>query len=287
MDKESNKESMQYGEDYRYLPLTSIQNDKGQEIGNDLWCHTLQIVNICFIGSPNTDNWVLVDAGMPGSSDAIIEAAEKRFGSNNKPQAIILTHGHFDHVGAVIELIHHWQIPVYAHELEMPYLTGSKEYPPGDTTTDGGLVSALSFLFPNEPVNLGEAVQALPANGTVPGLPEWRWIHTPGHTVGHISLFREKDRALIAGDAFVTVKQESLYKVVTQTQEISGPPRYFTTDWISSRRSVETLATLNPSVAITGHGLPMEGEELNSNLRRLADQFEEIAVPSDESSFEH
>ena len=40
---------------------------------------------------------------------------------------------------------------------------------------------------------------------------------------GHISLFREKDRTLIAGDAFVTVKQEYLYKVITQEQEISGP----------------------------------------------------------------
>ena len=50
------------------------------------------------------------------------------------------------------------------------------------------------------------------------------------HTPGHISLFREKDRTLIAGDAFVTVKQEYLYKVITQEQEISGPPRYLTTD---------------------------------------------------------
>ena len=55
----------------------------------------------------------------------------------------------------------------------------------------------------------------LPSDGTVPHLPDFKWIHTPGHTPGHISLFREKDQALIVGDAFVTVKQEYLYKVLT------------------------------------------------------------------------
>ncbi|OLO27054.1 hypothetical protein BTR23_21210 [Alkalihalophilus pseudofirmus] len=56
----------------------------------------------------------------------------------------------------------------------------------------------------------------------------FRWIHSPGHTPGHVSLFRDADRTLIVGDAFVTIKQESLYSVITQEQQISGPPRYFT-----------------------------------------------------------
>lgn len=278
---------MSYGEDYHYLPITSVQSEEGQEIAKDLWYHTIQIVNICFIGSPDSDGWVLVDAGMPGSAEAIIAAAEKRFGPDSRPQAIILTHGHFDHVGAVIELVQHWQVPVYAHELELPFLTGQQSYPPPDPTAGGGLVSAMSFLFPNEPINLSDSIKALPMDGSLPGLPEWRWIHTPGHTPGHVSLFREKDRALIAGDAFVTVKQESVYKVIMQKQEISGPPRYFTMDWSSARRSVESLAELEPSAAITGHGLPMKREELSSNLRLLVDNFDEIAVPPNERSLEH
>ena len=61
-----------------------------------------------------------------------------------------------------------------------------------DPTVEGGMVAKMSPLFPNEPIDLGNNVKALPTDGTVPHMPEFRWIHTPGHTPGHISLFREK-----------------------------------------------------------------------------------------------
>jgi glyoxylase-like metal-dependent hydrolase (beta-lactamase superfamily II) len=111
-------------------------------------------------------------------------------------------------------------------------------------------------------------------------MPSWRWIHTSGHTAGHVSFFREGDRCLIAGDAFVTVKQESLYAVVTQEQEVHGPPAYFTPDWKAARQSVERLAKLRPSIAATGHGTPMRGEELLRGLEVLELKFDEIAVPN-------
>lgn len=270
---------MSYGSDYRYIPATSRKSGEGEEVLDDLFCQTIQIVNIALVGRPGTGRFVLVDAGMSDSANEIISVTEDRFGKNSRPEAIILTHGHFDHVGASIELVKHWNVPVYAHELELPFLTGKKSYPKPDPTVEGGLVAKLSPLFPNEPVNLGDHVKKLPADGTVPGLPDFRWIHTPGHSPGHVSLFRKADRALIAGDAFVTVKQESLYKVVTQEQEISGPPRYLTTDWDAAEKSVDRLEALQPTVAITGHGLPMVGEKLSKSLRKLVDNFDEIAVP--------
>jgi glyoxylase-like metal-dependent hydrolase (beta-lactamase superfamily II) len=135
------------------------------------------------------------------------------------------------------------------------------------------------MLFPNEAINLGEKVHALPADGSLPELPGWKWIHTPGHTPGHISLFWEEDRLLIVGDAFVTVRQESLYKVLVQEQEMSGPPRYLTTDWVEAEKSAGKLYELNPSIAATGHGAPMEGEELIRSLGELVRNFKEAAVP--------
>lgn len=270
---------MSYGSDYKFIPATSIGSGLSIQVLPDLFCHTVQIVNIVFVGNRETGDFVLVDAGMPHSADEIINVAEEHFGVGKRPKAIILTHGHFDHVGAIIELVNHWQVPVYAHELEMPYLTGQMSYPEPDATVEGGMVAKMSPLFPNEPINLGNHIEKLPPDGTVPYMEGFRWLLTPGHTPGHVSFFRDFDKALIVGDAFVTVKQESLYKVFTQEQEISGPPRYLTPDWRAAKESVIKLEALKPTVAVTGHGLPMSGELLSTSLEKLVSEFDSIAVP--------
>ena len=263
-----------------FLPMTSVGSGVGISVLPDIFCYTNKIVNLCFIGDPEGQkDYFLIDAGMPKNADEIMAAAEERYGKGKAPKAIILTHGHFDHVGSLVELLEQWNVPVYAHSLEMPYLTGKANYPPGDSTVDGGLVAEMSPLFPNHGIDLGEKVQALQEDGSIPGLEGWKWLHTPGHAPGHIALFRESDRALIAGDAFVTVKQESLYKVLTQTKEISGPPKYFTTDWRSAFESVEKLKSLNPSVAVTGHGQPMAGKELSEALDYLVNNWTKIGLP--------
>ncbi|MFS0655093.1 MBL fold metallo-hydrolase [Bacillus sp. 179-C3.3 HS] len=270
---------MHYGRDYKFIPATSIGSGIGIMVLPDLYCYTVQIVNICFVGNPESSDFVLIDAGMPGSAEEIISVTEERFGANSRPQAIILTHGHFDHVGAVIELVKHWDVPVYAHPMELPFLTGQRSYPEPDPTVEGGMVAKMSPMFPIDPIDLGNHVKALPSDGTVPHLAEFRWYHTPGHAPGQIALFREKDRTLIAGDAFVTVKQEYLYKVFTQEQEISGPPRYLTTDWKAAKESVNQLYELKPEVAVTGHGLPMSGELLSTSLDKLVHEFDSIGIP--------
>ncbi|MGG5252288.1 MBL fold metallo-hydrolase [Neobacillus sp. SM06] len=245
-----------------FLPVTSIASGTGVAVLPDVYCYTDQIVNLCLIGSPEeTKEFVLIDAGMPKSAEEIKKLVTERFGEGIRPSGILLTHGHFDHVGSLADLLEEWTVPVYAHELEIPYLTGKQDYPAGDPTVDGGLVSEMSPLFPNHGIDLSTQIQPLPANGTVPVLADWKWIHTPGHTPGHVSFFRECDRMLIAGDAFVTVRQESLYNVITQHKEISGPPKYFTTDWNAAHASVKKLEALKPAMAITGHGQPMSGEE--------------------------
>jgi len=268
MDKNWN-----YGEDYKFIPVTSVGSGVGINILPDLYQYTIQIVNIVLYGEPQMKDFVLIDAGMPKSADEIISVVEERYGSKSRPKAIILTHGHFDHIGGIVELIEMWDVPVYAHRLEIPFLSGKQNYPEPDPTVNNGLVAKMSPIFPNEAINLGGNLKVLPSDGSVPFMAGFQWIHTPGHSPGHISLFRERDKVLIAGDAFVTVKQESLYKVITQTKEISGPPQYFTTDWLAARASIEKLAILKPSVAITGHGLPMKGDELTSNLKKLVDDF--------------
>lgn len=266
-------------DDYKYIPATSVNSGVGVRLLPDIYCYTNQIVNIVLIGNPKEGGFVLVDTGMPYSTDKIISIIESEFGEVSKPKAIVLTHGHFDHVGAVVDLVEKWDVPVYAHALELPFLTGEESYPEPDATVEGGMVAKMSPMFPNEPIDLGSHVKTLPEDGSIPHLADFRWIHTPGHAPGHISLFREEDRTLIAGDAFVTVKQEYLYKVMTQEKEISGPPRYLTTDWELAKESVMKLDALKPKLAVTGHGVPMEGEELTRSLAYLVEEFDSIALP--------
>lgn len=285
--KENKRHNLHHSEDGKFLPVYSAMSGIGQEVLPDLYCYTNQIVNLVFVGNPKVSNrWVMIDTGMPASYRRLRKVVADRFGQGNPPQAIILTHGHFDHVGAVVDFVKEWDVPVYEHEAELPFLTGKKRYPNPDGTVEGGLIAKMSPLFPNEPVNLGNNVEALPEDGTVPFLDDWCWIHTPGHAPGHVSLFRERDRALIAGDVFVNVEQESLYKVLTQKKEINGPPRYLTTDWQAAKESVEKVAALQPEVAVTGHGHPVSGEELKEGLNKLVEEFDEVAVP-DYGRFTH
>lgn len=251
-------------------------------VAPEVSCLLDYIVNVCFVGPAGAGDraWVLVDAGLPASAERIAHAATRLFGADSRPAAIVLTHGHFDHVGAVQALVRRWDVPVYAHELELPYLTGRSSYPPPDPFVGGGAMSAMSFLYPKGPIDLGSSVHALPADGSVPGMPGWRWIPTPGHSPGHVSFVRDADRTLIAGDAFTTTKQESAIAVFGQRQELHGPPTYFTPDWDEARTSLRHLADYAPTAAITGHGPPMRSAMLQSELRRLASHFDEWARPS-------
>jgi glyoxylase-like metal-dependent hydrolase (beta-lactamase superfamily II) len=255
----------------------SALTTRSEEAAQDILVINFTVVTACVIGK--AERWILVDTGLENSADYILHAVKKRFGENCRPDAIVLTHGHFDHVGSVIKLSDLWDVPVYAHELELPYITGKKDYPLADTSVDEGLVAKLSDTYPHTSIDLGMRAVALPADGSVPGLPEWKWIHTPGHSEGHVSLFRDRDRALIVGDAFSTTKQESLLSVIIQSEKISGPPKYLTTDWEAAENSVKKLKDLNPSLVIPSHGKPMQGIELTQSLDTLVSDFDEIAKP--------
>ncbi len=237
-------------------------------------------VNIYIVKDADNNKWVLIDTGLKSTGKKIKKMAAALFDDNNqKPKAIILTHGHFDHVSSVHSLAEEWHVPVFAHYLEMPYLTGKSSYPPCDPTVGGGLVSDLSFLYSMKPIDISSFVTALPEDNTVPFLPNWKWIHTPGHTPGHISLFREEDKTLIVGDAFITTKGESAFNTLLQIKKVSRPPAYGTTDWFAAYESVKKLLLLQPEVVATGHGKPMYGREMLQQLLDLVENFADALPP--------
>ncbi len=244
----------------------------------------LKITFVNVFGVAHEDgSWTLIDAAIPFSASRIKTWAETTFG--RAPNAIVLTHGHFDHVSAAKDLADEWNVPVYAHVLEFPYLTGEKEYPAPDWKAGGGVMPLMSPTLPRGPVDLGSRLKQLPGEGenlSLVEMPGWTLIHTPGHTPGHVSFFREKDGTLLVGDAFCTTKPESFFAAnFSQPAELHGPPSYFTSDWGAAKVSVRKLAGLQPKTVATGHGKPLSGAEVASGLEKLAADFDRIAVPED------
>ena len=247
-----------------------------REVAPGVWRIPLSIVNAYIVQGDDPGTWLLIDAGLGTSGPAILKMAAERFGPHSPPAAIVLTHGHFDHVGALHSLLEIWDVPIYAHPLELPYLNGTSAYPPPDPAVGGGLMSCLSRVFPRGPIDVRDSLRLLPSDGSVPFASEWEWIHTPGHTVGHVSLFRESDRTLIAGDAFVTTRQESLVGSMLRIPEVWRCPAYYTSDWEAAYDSIVALADLDPEIAATGHGLPMRGARLHEGLAALLENWSEV-----------
>ena len=246
------------------------------------WTHT-SFVNAYFIGEPGAP-WALVDTGMPLFAPKIRAAAAARYGHGSRPEAIFLTHGHFDHAGNALTLANHWDVPVYAHRLELPYLNGHSDYPPPDPTV-GGAIAMLSRVLPHGGRNLGERLRVFTPGqeatddtsggdqGTLPGFEDWRWIHTPGHTAGHVAFFRESDRTLLAGDALATMNMNSYIELMIKQQEISEAGAPFISDWDAYCDSVKNLSELESLALGCGHGIPMIGPDVAGELLRFSANF--------------
>lgn len=133
----------------------------------------IAFVNVFAVTHPD-GSWTLIDAALPFTATIIQHWAKQV--SEAPPNAIILTHGHFDHVSAARELADQWNVCVYAHPLEAPYLKGIKEYPAPNFAAGGGTMSWLSPLYPRGPLDLGGRLRLLPLSDSSdsPEMPGWQ-----------------------------------------------------------------------------------------------------------------
>lgn len=240
-----------------------------KEISSGVFWLPVNIANVYFVGQPGKP-WVLIDTSVAGRARQIRTAAEIIHGEGARPSAILLTHGHMDHAGSAAELADLWDVPIYVHALEKPFVSGQL-YPPTDPTVGGFLAMMARFVSP-KPIDLGSRVRMLTL-GEVPGLPGWEWHHTPGHAPGHVAFFRRRDGMLIGGDAVTTVNLDSFLAIATKHQRVSGPPAPSTYDWVQACDSVGVLADLRPSIIAVGHGNPMSGSKAVLQLAELATAF--------------
>ena len=232
-----------------------------------------RFVNLYFVEAGAPGEWVLIDTGLPGNAEAIIAAADALFYPGTHPQAILLTHGHLDHAGSAQELAEHWHVPIVAHPLELPFLTGQAVYPPADPTV-GGSLAFVSRFFPPQTFQFGDEVQALlTAEATPPYLPGWEWRHVPGHAPGQVAFFRPEDGTLLGADAFATTHHDSVPAVLLQLPRLSRCGTPFTFDWEQARASVRELAQLRPRAIGCGHGPVMQGDDLPDKFAEFAANF--------------
>ncbi|KKB42922.1 MBL fold metallo-hydrolase [Bacillus thermotolerans] len=136
----------------------------------------------CYILSNDEKECIIFDPGAEGES---LVAWLKQNGL--KPLAVLLTHAHFDHIGAVEQVRQEFHIPVYLHKeeeewMENPALNGSARFELGEVKA-----RAADHLLTNE------------AALTI-GSFSFRLFHTPGHSPGSISYFFEEGNVVFAGD---------------------------------------------------------------------------------------
>ncbi|HVN30873.1 MAG TPA: MBL fold metallo-hydrolase [Thermoanaerobaculaceae bacterium] len=239
-----------------------------REIAPDVHClgpRGFTQTNVFFVRSGRS--WVLVDAGWEKDAAAIEHAATTLFGAETSPAAILLTHCHPDHSGSALPLARAWKAPVFMRAPEVPLATGDFEaLRSGSGPLDVWIILPLLNLMGRKRrdavlarSSLAGVARVLDADGSVPALPGWRWLATPGHTPGHASFFREADRVLISGDALLTLKVNSPLGLLLHRTGLSGPPWYTTWSARAAAESISALAALRPNVLAPGHGVVLAG----------------------------
>lgn len=186
---------------------------------------------------------VLVDSGIRSSYSAIKKAIQKVPVCQH-----VLTHAHADHQGCSDQICAEFEIPLICHPNEVFRTeTGmvTKDYP-----TPQHWIAKLQQKY--------WAGQGHKVDRTIienDRIGNFRVIETPGHSAGHISLFRERDGVLIIGDAAINMN------LLTTATGLRLPPNIFTSDQQQNIKSLQKLAKLNPAIICFGHGPVMRNTD--------------------------
>jgi glyoxylase-like metal-dependent hydrolase (beta-lactamase superfamily II) len=137
--------------------------------------------NCYVVYRPSGECWV-VDAGYePGR---LLECVRER---ELRPQALVLTHTHADHIAGVDEVREALRVPVWVHEAEAAWLTDPVKNLSAAVGMPVTARPAERLLRDGETLDLAGAA--------------WRVLHTPGHSPGGISLYQPESKVVLAGDA--------------------------------------------------------------------------------------
>lgn len=223
-------------------------------------------------------SWFLIDAGWESDGPRIREAARLLLGPEQVPSAILLSHAHPDHEGSARELAQAWACPVYAHPAEVPIASGDfgamvRHAGPLDRWLILPLMRAIGRRRREAILAAGSlagVLRPLQPAGAVPGLEAWRWVHTPGHTPGHVAYVRARDRVVVSGDALLTLRVNTWSGLLRGRRGLSAPPWYTTWDRAAATASIAAISDLEPAVLASGHGRPIVGPGTAAAVRAFA-----------------
>jgi glyoxylase-like metal-dependent hydrolase (beta-lactamase superfamily II) len=196
----------------------------------------------------------LVDAGLPGQAEAIDAALGEAGIGIRDLRRIIFTHQDLDHVGSGGALVRQSGARVIAHPADAPYIDGSLrplKVTPEMLERRPQMREVLDRL---EPVRVDEHLEDGERLDLAGGI---RVIFTPGHTPGHLSLYLERPKVLVAGDA-----------LTAEEGRLNGPNPPLTLDAGEAARSVRRLAELDVETIVCYHGGVVD-EDADGQLHRV------------------
>ncbi|BDG82305.1 putative metallo-hydrolase YybB [Bacillus subtilis] len=177
-------------------------------------------VHIWFI--KDGDDVYIIDTGIERFADAQIMAAL----AIGNPKALLLTHGHSDHIQGAARWLEKFDIPIYAHQKELIYINGEAPYPNKNDVENTGVAYIVRPLTEH----------------TLAHLPIQYYV-APGHSPGHVIYHHETDNILLSGDLFITSKEE-----------LHPPIRKFSVDMNENIDSGAIIDEIKPILICSSHG---------------------------------
>lgn len=206
------------------------------------------VVNAYLVGN------MLVDAGTRYDYRRILRQIRGR-----QVVAHVVTHVHPDHQGASQAICTTLGIPLWCGTADIPAMENG-DLRPHYPNPDHWLVRLINHTWSGPPYPVTRHL----TEGDVLG--DFLVLDAPGHTPGHIALWRERDRVLILGDVLVGMN------MLTGLPGVGEPPSIFTVDPARNRASIRKLAALRPEIVCFGHGPPLtDGAKAAEFVARLAE----------------